>query len=554
LLALLCVVVLIAPSSAKAACSSPAVSQTSDPVLRFKTTSGAGNLFASNFTTFQEGDLAYDDTQNALVLCNGTSWSTVGSSAAAGSSGYVQFNTSGAFDADSNFYWDNTNKRLGIGTASPSQLLDVAQSSSATYASSSASAGYPYTSSDPVIRVRNSNSTLGSAAYIGFSSISGGSTNAFTYIASFAENSGSSSGAIAFGSRTGGTAYSEYMRIDSSGNVGIGTASPAGILHLWSTAPQLYLTDSDTGADSRIDASSSIGSLYIDADWNNEVAGTLLGLGTDGSRYLYLNNGKVGIGTSAPTTLLYLLQSADTVNDGVLVMSTTGSNVRLWHDGTVGRISGNSTETGNIALDGGGSGNVSIGTTLPDRKFHVESDSAATSTVTYLERLTSTSTGTPAAGIGVGLEFEVETAASNNEVGATIEAVTTDVTSTSEDFDLVFKTMRAGAAASEQFRIRSTGKIKVGGGSTPTIGTCGTTPSITGNDTRGVVTFGTGSPTACTITFSAAFGSAPYCTITAYGGDSAKRYWITSTSTTTLVIGIEATATASQKFHYICIE
>jgi len=31
----------------------------------------------------------------------------------------------GVMGADSGFNWDNTNKRLGIGTASPSQKLDV---------------------------------------------------------------------------------------------------------------------------------------------------------------------------------------------------------------------------------------------------------------------------------------------------------------------------------------------------------------------------------------------------------------------------------------------
>lgn len=106
---------------------------------------------------------------------------------------------------------------------------------------------------------------------------------------------------------------------------------------------------------------------------------------------------------------------------------------------------------------------VGVGTTAPDRKTHSEYNSATTNAVTFPLRITSTSTGTPANGIGTGLEFEVETAAGNNEVGATIEAETTDVTSTSEDFDLVFKTMAAGAAAAESFRIKSTGIYTLGG-------------------------------------------------------------------------------------------
>jgi len=47
----------------------------------------------------------------------------------AGTDGQIQFNSSSAFGADSNLYWDNTNKRLGVGTNAPQYTLDVAKSS-----------------------------------------------------------------------------------------------------------------------------------------------------------------------------------------------------------------------------------------------------------------------------------------------------------------------------------------------------------------------------------------------------------------------------------------
>lgn len=100
-------------------------------------------------------------------------------------------------------------------------------------------------------------------------------------------------------------------------------------------------------------------------------------------------------------------------------------------------------------------GEVAIGAHVPDRWLHAEQDSAATNAVTYVQRITSTSSGTPANGIGAGIEFEVETAAGNNEIGATIEAVTTDVTAASEDFDVVIKAMTAGAAAAEVARFKN---------------------------------------------------------------------------------------------------
>jgi hypothetical protein len=42
-----------------------------------------------------------------------------------GSNGQVQFNNSGSFGGDSNLFWDNTNKRLGIGMSSPRDKLEV---------------------------------------------------------------------------------------------------------------------------------------------------------------------------------------------------------------------------------------------------------------------------------------------------------------------------------------------------------------------------------------------------------------------------------------------
>jgi hypothetical protein len=44
----------------------------------------------------------------------------------AGSTGYIQFNAgSGALGGDANLFWDNTNKRLGIGTTTPQNALDI---------------------------------------------------------------------------------------------------------------------------------------------------------------------------------------------------------------------------------------------------------------------------------------------------------------------------------------------------------------------------------------------------------------------------------------------
>ena len=109
-------------------------------------------------------------------------------------------------------------------------------------------------------------------------------------------------------------------------------------------------------------------------------------------------------------------------------------------------------------------GNVGVGTSSPSALLHVAQTSAVTNAATRLVRIEVQSSGTPAAGIGSGLEFAAETTADNIEVGAAIEAVATDVTASSEDFDLVVKLMAAGAAPSEKLRVKSSGELQINSG------------------------------------------------------------------------------------------
>ena len=88
---------------------------------------------------------------------------------------------------------------------------------------------------------------------------------------------------------------------------------------------------------------------------------------------------------------------------------------------------------------------------------------AVTNVSSAAVKLQHTTSGTPANGIGVGVEFEVETSASNNEIGAIVEAVATDATAASEDFDLVVKLMTGGAAAAEVGRFTSDGDLQLTG-------------------------------------------------------------------------------------------
>jgi hypothetical protein len=94
--------------------------------------------------------------------------------------------------------------------------------------------------------------------------------------------------------------------------------------------------------------------------------------------------------------------------------------------------------------------------------FEIDVMKPATDTISYPLTLNVQSSGTPAAGIGTGIEFRTETAAGNTEIGARIESIATDVTSTSEGFALAFDTMTAGAAPTEKMRITAAGNVGIG--------------------------------------------------------------------------------------------
>jgi hypothetical protein len=107
----------------------------------------------------------------------------------------------------------------------------------------------------------------------------------------------------------------------------------------------------------------------------------------------------------------------------------------------------------------------------------------------------------------------------------------------------------------------SNGKLKIGNsGSTksielraivPTIGTCGTSPSVAGTDTAMTVTVGTGGvATACGVTFSGAYTNAPACTAQS---DTDVAALSVATTTTTLTVTKATAFTASSKLHIHCI-
>ena len=107
---------------------------TGDEKFNFSS-NGSLRLYSADSMTFRATTQGYyfltkptldNDPDSVLVVDNVTnrihlrSASTLGGGSPAGSTGEIQFNSSGSFGADVNLFWDAANDRLGIGTGSPS--------------------------------------------------------------------------------------------------------------------------------------------------------------------------------------------------------------------------------------------------------------------------------------------------------------------------------------------------------------------------------------------------------------------------------------------------
>ena len=86
-----------------------------------------------------------------------------------------------------------------------------------------------------------------------------------------------------------------------------------------------------------------------------------------------------------------------------------------------------------------------------------------------------------------------------------------------------------------------------------TVGACGTTPSITGNDNRGSVTNGSGIVTSCVVTFNSAYTTNPFCVVS-WSGAAAPTTGISSVATTTTLTVYFSASSGTAVFNYHCTQ
>ena len=269
--------------------------------------------------------------------------------------------------------------------------------------------------SQAAIVIGNGDTTTNNTSQLSFAALTGANSTYFTAatincVFGARTNGQYPTGQLVFSTSTSlNSAPTEKMRIDSSGNVGIGTSSPAQKLHVSSGDNnngiiQLGAT-ATTGYYSQLNQNSNYLDLISNGDQAFRVSlGTNNGsgqirfftaTGTTGNteRMRIDASGNVGIGTSSPaqkltvsaTTATQSIVSTTTGNAAFLVLqnSADSSNAYVYATGKELRLSQADTSASSIVtistqntermrIDA--SGNVGIGTSSPAQKLHIASD------------------------------------------------------------------------------------------------------------------------------------------------------------------------------------
>jgi len=282
---------------------------------------------------------------------------------------------------------------------------------------------------------------------------------------------------------TGGINY-------ASGNVGIGTTTPAQKLSLGMTdviASQKLLFDV---------AGTDVG--FIESE-RHTAAGRLsdLHFGTMGSRRMTIDDsGNVGIGTSVPSTKFEVSSGSSSVDSTLRVsvpsVATADPRISLWAGTIKEFLLGVKTSDGSFRIDEGGAalgtnsrftiaagGNVGIGTTTPTKKLDVSgiikagSASAVAGSTILVDNYTSgnlstfgteQSSGAPVLGYGVFPSSSIGTFLSSTPIALNRAAITVGSTDGIRFYQGAMQTVATNSAVtlSEVMRITQQGNVGIG--------------------------------------------------------------------------------------------
>ena len=284
------------------------------------TTDATGGPWTISFTCAGSGySISCPRATTTNLMCDGVNVNFADGrpGSPGGSNTQVQYNNNGTLAGSSNFVFTGTN--VGIGTSSPSATLDVNGTS--------------------VLR-----GTVNIISGNNLDLYNSDNTNQFTINNIGA--TGSTNAGLSFVS----SGVSERMRIDTSGNVGIGTTSPGYKLVTASSAinSKIEIQNTSTAASTSktsalqftgTDTSGTIkesGDIYI-IPADNDYVGSNMTFYTRGSdtlseRMRITSSGNVGIGTTSPGQNLTVVGSIEATN--IIIADNQiqfGSNSNIWY-------------------------------------------------------------------------------------------------------------------------------------------------------------------------------------------------------------------------------
>jgi hypothetical protein len=329
------------------------------------------SYLASNYFSIANWNLNYTDFRPLINLSwwntNYTANDAVWRSWSLNYSNYTnvaftnRLNVFGAFNQTfdtSTLFIDSVSHRVGIGTISPTQKLHIESSTT-----------------DVRMLLKNSNSPAGGLVY----ELDGGAGGA-AYLWNY-ENS-----PFYFG-----TNNINRLTILATGNVGIGTTSPARKFEVWGgedTATTGTLTVGFNNV--TIGALNTAGNVFFNIQ--NRVDADIFTVNASTNGNIIMNpSGNVGIGT------LYPNQTLGVFNSGTkqIRMGSTGSNTSWWEIGRDNLVTGDLTIGNQVGekmriTDGG---KVGIGTTGPATPLQVNGEIRSIGTSAVVSLWDSTTTG-----------------------------------------------------------------------------------------------------------------------------------------------------------------
>jgi len=247
-----------------------------------------------------------------------------------GVSGAIQFSNGSAFASDAaNLFWDDTNKRLGIGTNTPNTRLHILSANDPI--------GGNFTTRGNLFIATPESASINVGGTLALGGYFAGTTSVATFGKVNGKKESSSSGAtdgyLSFETlQNVGNNLIERMRITSIGNIGIGETAPTSRLQIKgsgsTSATTSLLVQNSAGtqiAEFRDDLQVSVRSTFRVLDTAGNNAMIMYGEGISGTKTLWVN-GSVGIGVLGNNASARL--QVDSTTQGFLPprMTTTQKN------------------------------------------------------------------------------------------------------------------------------------------------------------------------------------------------------------------------------------